>query len=192
MELLETPGAREVLPRFLLCRRRCLSPCTLSTGMPSLPWGRNPKIRTLWSFCKAARSSVMKNTPVVNKNICRDFFVPRNLDTWRSKSKTSSPPTQTLLTIAIYRGGERCIKETFSFSMNCLPTLLLGVGCFGEEGRPKNIAAQSAFFVVRTPQGWSLVSDKDYTTYVTLHKAKSASLPFRHSHLMCKIGCTIE
>ena len=76
--------------------------------------------------------------------------------------------------------------------MNCLPTLLLGVGCFGEEGGPKNIAAQSAFFVVRTPQGWSLVSDKDYTTYVTLHKAKSASLPFRHSHLMCKIGCTVE
>ena len=50
--------------------------------------------------------------------------------------------------------------------MNCLPTLLLGVGCFGEEGGPKNIAAQSAFFVVRTPQGWSLVSNKDYTTYV--------------------------
>ena len=60
--------------------------------------------------------------------------------------------------------------RNLSFSMNCLPTLKLGVGCFGEEGGPKNIAAQSAFFVVRTPQGWSLVSDKDYTTYVTLHK----------------------
>ena len=107
--------AREVLPRFLLCRRRCLSPCTLSTGMPSLPWGRNPKIRTLWSFCEASRSSVMKNTAVVNKNICRDFFVPRNLDTWRSKSKTSSPPTQTLLTIAICRVGRGVLRKPFHF-----------------------------------------------------------------------------